>query len=185
MARTNMSSRSFLSIPWLSLLLFTSDSSTIRSSTRRIPHAEIPAVPKPGDSTHERLLPGAGCSVPPVPEIKAPKKNVWDQLYKPETHEVDQFLMRQPVLMLRNGTNLRLDIQLNWSNKTDVIKSWSGWTFSERLTCGRFFNTSTTMPKSQVDMRVSCSPTTPPIPPHMTIYSWARCRCPARPHTKH
>lgn len=60
----------------------------------------------------------AACTIPLAPEVKAPKKNVWDFLTRTESHDIAKWLATQK---FPNTTEVyRTGAELMVPNKTDV-----------------------------------------------------------------
>ncbi|KAK3712173.1 hypothetical protein LTR37_009264, partial [Vermiconidia calcicola] len=66
----------------------------------------------------------AACTIPLPPEVKAPKKNVWDFLTRTESHDIAKWLATQK---FPNTTEVyRTGAELMLPNKTDVLQYLDG-----------------------------------------------------------
>ncbi|KAK5162859.1 uncharacterized protein LTR77_011116 [Saxophila tyrrhenica] len=70
------------------------------------------------NAIQETILPGAGCTTRPPPEIKAPKKNVWADLTRIEKHQVGRWVKNR-----NEFKGYEIDyMQILTPNKTDILQ---------------------------------------------------------------
>lgn len=88
-------------------------------------------IGKDGESFHERLLRGSGCTSSPPKSIKAPRSNVWGGLHDGDRHDIHMFLSQQTELNLNNRSgppphNYVFDYEAIRPNKSDVLPYLDG-----------------------------------------------------------
>ena len=119
--QVNMGSATLFKLIYIVLSLLSEQVWALRDHSRNNHHGRKAYVEYDINSpkSHRCLLGGAQCTVPLPPEIEAPKKNIWDHLFKSQSDAVSRWLRQQPELNL-SEKNYIYEVQLMQPNKSDV-----------------------------------------------------------------